>query len=636
MNIKNKKLSHIKYGLQTRLNIYFFIIIFFLMLIITLFSIRLEQKSIYEQMQKDGIALARSYTLSVENALLLKGAGLSRITGEASRTKGIYFLQILDTTYTIIGHTDISQIGAKVYDTLYEKALKTPITALEEGKTPIIRMKMSLKQEKIFCVIMPLVTLSKVIGILEIGLETNAISEVIKKTNQQFIIISCVTIVLGIIFIWIFARSIVKPIQRLSYESQKVASGDLSAEIISNAKDEIGELYNSFNFMRKKLKEYLEDLKNTNLQLKLNIELTERLRFYIENIINSISLGIITIDLDKKVTYLNNIGKKILNLKNIEVIGKVFTDVFNKEHFLADAFNKLINTSQTIDSCDIKITDNESKEIIIHLKTALLYDSDGKILGYMAIFEDVTEIRVLQKRIQQTDKITAIGRLSMGIAHEVRNPLSAIKTCAQFLEKSFEIENKDQKPFAQLIIREAERLDGLIARLLNYAKPAEKDFQYINVNDTIINCISLAGLKAKQLKISIIQDISKDLPHIFADANRLSQAILNLLLNAIEAIKENGVITLKTYFDSNSGKIFIVVKDTGKGIPKEEQEKIFDPFYSTRPGGNGLGLAIAQQIIFEHNGTIRVESEINKGTTFTISLPIKQWENQREIQNIFT
>lgn len=201
-----KKMSHplkIKYNLQSRMIIYLVLLLSILMMTTTYMGIKRESLGIFVQMQKDGIALAKSYALSVENALLLK-AGLGRITGEASRTEGIKYLKIVDKNQIIIGHTDPTQINNLANDALYKKALRTPINALERGNNPITVVAKNENGENIFRVIVPLVILDSVVGLLEVGLDMTGISEAIQRTNNQSLIIALTAFLLGGILIWFF------------------------------------------------------------------------------------------------------------------------------------------------------------------------------------------------------------------------------------------------------------------------------------------------------------------------------------------------------------------------------------------------------------------------------------------------
>jgi signal transduction histidine kinase len=479
-------------GLQARMIASLVLLLSFLLMFMTAREINRERNSVFNQMRKDGIALARGYALGVENSLLLHNAGLSRLTGEAGLTQGIEFLQIVDTSGTVIGHTDIRVVGKKFADPLYENALHTSINAMEKGKTPATRMVKNDRGQDVFCVIMPLVTLGTVAGVLEIGLETSGIRGAVEETNRQSTQVALVVMILGVAAIWLFARSLVKPIRHLAEAAGKIASGDLDQSIVVKSKDEIGQLASSFRYMTRKLRENMNSLRAANEELK---------------------------------------------------------------------------------------------------------------------------------RFRHEEKMSLMGRLAAGIAHEVRNPLGAMKTCAQFLAKTTNPEDRSYH-FIQLIIREAKRMEGLVSRLLTYARPDESDVSYGDVNTVVDNAIELASLKANQLHVKITRESGVDLPKVFLDEKRLSQALLNLLLNSLDFIDDAGKISVRTSFDGENDSVVITISDTGKGIPKEHQEKIFDPFFTTRTGGTGLGLAIVQQIIFEHNGTIRVESSVGTGTTFIITLPV--------------
>jgi len=608
-----------RFGLQTRMIVSLVLLLSLLMILITLMEIRRERTSISEQMRKDGIALAKAYALGVENALLLGKAGLSRVTGEAGRTKGIEFLQIVDTAGTVIGHTDITRIGTTFADPLFLRARRTPITALEQGKTPILRMRKNLRGEDIFCVIMPLVMLGSVNGVLELGLETTGITRAIERTNRQVLFIAVAALGFGILFILIFARSIVKPIRHLADAAGKIAAGELDHSIAVQGNDEIGHLAASFGFMTQKLRENMGALRTTNEALQAQVVTIENLQAYIENILNSITTGILTVDPDRRITYCNRTGKSILRLETAGCIGKKIDDLFPPDHFLRSALT--VTPQDGADTANITAGDVTVAGRTISLNTDALYDQHGQAAGRLAAFEDVTELRQLQKRTQHTDTMTLMGRLAAGIAHEVRNPLGAVKTCAQFLEKNSGLDEKNRH-FIELILRESNRMEGLISRLLNYARPDERDVQYADINAVIDNAVELAALKANQADVKIGKHYASGIPGLFIDEKRLSQALLNLLLNAVDAIGGSGTISVATSFAAEPRMVRIVIHDTGAGIPKELQEKIFDPFFTTRSGGTGLGLAIVQQIIFEHNGTIAVESLTGEGTAFTIQLPV--------------
>lgn len=609
-------------GLQARMIAYIVLLLTILMLITTYAGIRRESQGIFDQMQKDGVALAKSYALGAENAILLK-AGLGRITGEASRTKGIRYLKILDKNKKVIGHTDVAQIGKEDDDPLYRKALSTPITAVEKGKTPITLVGKDGDGRDTFRVVVPLVILDSIVGVLEVGLDMTGISEAIQRTNLQSLIIALAAFLFGGVYVWFFARSLTRPVKDLVEAAERIASGDLEHEIAAKTSDEIGHLASSFNYMTRRLREYMGNLRKINAQLEADAATIEKLRRYTENILASIRPGVLTVDLEGRITTLNKSGMEILqlgNLENTDIVGRKLWEVFSPRDHLRSVLEEAITSGKAYHGHEISLGEEDKREILLSLDTAFLYDQNSEVVGVAVTFEDVTEVRQLQKRFHESEKLAAMGELAAGIAHEVRNPLGAIKTSAQFLEDKFSPGDIRYK-FTKLIIREVERLDQLVERLLNFARPGEKDFQYEDVNELIENSLAVAVLKIHDQRLVIDKRYGAAIPRLFVDAKRLQQAFLNILLNAIDAMPCGGVLGISTSFEAESQRIRIEFCDTGEGIPPQRLARIFTPFFTTRQKGTGLGLAIVSRIISEHNGTIEVESKVGEGTVFTIMLP---------------
>ena len=254
-------------------------------------------------------------------------------------------------------------------------------------------MRKNLRGEDIFCIIMPLVMLGSVNGVLELGLETTGITRAIERTNRQFLLIALAALGFGILFILVFARSLVKPIRHLADAAGKIAAGELDHSITVKGKDEIGHLAASFGFMTQKLRENMGALRTTNEALQANVVTIENLRVYIENILNSIITGIMTVDPGGRTTYLNRTGKSILRMEAAECIGKKIDELFSPGHFLRNAFAMGAQDGGASQDGDVNVAGR-----VIHLNTDALYDQHGGVAGRLAAFEDVTELRQLQKR----------------------------------------------------------------------------------------------------------------------------------------------------------------------------------------------------------------------------------------------
>jgi signal transduction histidine kinase len=233
-----------------------------------------------------------------------------------------------------------------------------------------------------------------------------------------------------------------------------------------------------------------------------------------------------------------------------------------------------------------------------------------------------------QKILRRSDRLASLGTLIASLAHEIRNPLVSIKTFTQLLpERIDDTEFRDY--FLKVASGEIDRLTSLINELLGFAKPSEPNLKGEDVNAIIDRMEVLISTEARKKNITITKNYAPNLPSVLVDAEQIKQVLLNILLNAIQAIEGQGGIWIETRIvsitrdDESEAFLQIEIRDTGIGIPPENLDHVFDPFFSTRPEGSGLGLAISHQIVHEHGGFIDLESEVGKGTSFRINFPLK-------------
>jgi two-component system, NtrC family, sensor kinase len=246
-----------------------------------------------------------------------------------------------------------------------------------------------------------------------------------------------------------------------------------------------------------------------------------------------------------------------------------------------------------------------------------------------------------KKVMLRADRLASLGTLAAGLAHEIKNPLVAIKTFTQLLPERFDDE-EFRNYFTNVAAGEIDRISTLVTELLEFSRPSGPFFQQENLNDVLDKMITLIKTEAKQKEVTIETALADDLPTITIDKEQIKQVIINILLNAIQATPEKGSILVATRKIAKSngspGFVQVEISDTGIGIPEQELDKIFTPFFTTRAKGSGLGLAISHQIIQEHEGNIDVRSAVQKGTTFTINLPtnpliLKQHKNDDRKNN---
>jgi two-component system NtrC family sensor kinase len=261
-------------------------------------------------------------------------------------------------------------------------------------------------------------------------------------------------------------------------------------------------------------------------------------------------------------------------------------------------------------------------------------DLEGKIEASNKELEIAYQMLIQrQEQLIQSEKMAALGQLSAGIAHEIRNPLTSIKIFIQSLEKESEGEENQKEDF-RIILKEIDRINEHVTLFLNFARPEEPLFQALDINELVREPLNLLTAKLKKSGIQPMVLLADDHPPAKGDRKQLAQVVLNLLLNAIEAMPRGGTLTISSTVavnpESRQEFLQLMVKDTGLGIPDKDRPYLFDPFFTTKAGGTGLGLSVAYSIIQKHNGRIEVESELGKGASFILWLPVKKEDNWNE------
>jgi two-component system, NtrC family, sensor kinase len=238
-----------------------------------------------------------------------------------------------------------------------------------------------------------------------------------------------------------------------------------------------------------------------------------------------------------------------------------------------------------------------------------------------------TELKESQTVLRRADRLSSLGLLTAGLAHEIRNPLVAIRTFTQLLPERYE-DPEFRDGFQGLALKEVDRICGLINDLLSFARPSKPNVSPQNINDVVDNIARILETQAKEKNVEVIRRFSSDLPMVWIDREQMKQVFMNLILNAIQAMKDGGSIVISTGVSAKSdGELVreyvqVEVRDTGIGIPPENLERIFDPFFTSKDEGSGLGLAVSHQIVQEHSGFVTVKSTVGKGTAFFVNVPI--------------
>ena len=413
-----------------------------------------------------------------------------------------------------------------------------------------------------------------------------------------------------------------------NYETQLVRKDggliDISLSI-SLLKDKYGRIIGTVGISKditdwkkaqKQLREYSRQLES--MVEKRTIELEES-KSHREAMLSGIADGIVFTDQDNKITFINDAAELIFDIKRDDWIGKNFENAHSPE-----SHKKAIQLIKDMREGKVK---SYTSEIISGEKTIFAHFSPimhgPEYLGVIFIARDITEMKRLQAELIQSEKLALVGKMSSSIAHELRNPLVPIGGFARIIYKKLE-EGSPIKKYAEIIIKEIDRLERLLHDLLYYTKEVKPVMQPANLNEIINELIILYEDTFNERKIKVDARISPEIPLITLDPTQIKQSLMNLLYNAIQAMPDGGILTIESRMEEREGIHYasVYIHDTGCGIPDEVMKRIFDPFYTTKIHGLGLGLTLTKNIIELHGGEIEVKSEGGKGTTFKISLPI--------------
>jgi two-component system sensor histidine kinase HydH len=345
---------------------------------------------------------------------------------------------------------------------------------------------------------------------------------------------------------------------------------------------------------------------------------------FASEVVTNLPVGLIATDRKNRITFFNEAAEGITGVNFSEARGK------DPDEFLPSqlcGLKEALEQGQTVLEQEMECAFSGSDIVPLSVSAAQIVNKEGYFVGNILILRNLGDVRRLQEEIRRKEKLAALGGLAAGIAHEIRNPLSSIKGLASFFGSKF-AEGSEDKEAAAVMVREVDRLNRVISELLEFARPSELKLNPTEVNELLEHSVRLVQQDAITKKIDINLSKGDNLPLALLDPDRFSQCLLNLYLNAIQAMDEGGVLSIRSLKGDND-HIKIKIADTGKGISQDDLSKIFDPYFTTKPSGTGLGLAIVHKIIEGHEGSIKVTSTLGKGTVFTIFIPAQINENNK-------
>jgi two-component system sensor histidine kinase PilS (NtrC family) len=350
-----------------------------------------------------------------------------------------------------------------------------------------------------------------------------------------------------------------------------------------------------------------------------------RLQVFHENIVHSISSGVFTADASGCITSFNPAAQEATGYTITHVVGRPWREVFNW-HPSQQSDEQLSGALSTTTRFEVECKRVDGNRLILGMTLSPLHEQ-GKQTGLVGVFKDLTQIRDLEEEMRRKEWLASLGEMSAGMAHEIRNPLGALAGAMQMLRKDA-IEDETNRRLMDIAIREATRLDNIITEFLQYARPPALNLTERDLNKVLAETLDLVQHEARtRTKIKIVTSLATGALTAMVDQDQLRQVFWNMATNAFEAMPEGGQLTISTnrrHVDAGGRKVDVIeiaFQDTGEGIPKQNLDKIFLPFFTTKKTGSGLGLAAVHRIVDLHGGWIKVESQERQGSRFVVCLP---------------
>lgn len=341
-----------------------------------------------------------------------------------------------------------------------------------------------------------------------------------------------------------------------------------------------------------------------------------RLKAFSDSLVENMPIGLIALDGDRRLTAFNQAAEAVLGLK-AESLGKPAESALPAS--CRGLLDGLPTEGRPVDrEIDCTVAEGRSARLEM-IATVLQEEEESPSPGHVILFRDMTEVRRLKQEVVRSQRLASLGSLAAGVAHEIRNPLSSIKGFATYFKERYR-DNPADCETAEVMIREVDRLNRVITQLLEFARPMTMTRVPASLQQLIRHALKTVEGQARQRRITVEADLSPEIGEIPLDADRITQVLLNLCLNAIAAMEGGGTLRI-TLGWQDSRTVRIELADTGSGISDQDLPRVFDPYFTTKPSGTGLGLPIVQKVVEAHGGEVTIRSELGKGTTVTVLLP---------------
>jgi PAS domain S-box-containing protein len=588
----------------------------------------LQRAAIIHEIERRGTVLVRSLAaVSTDPFLVYNFTTLEQNVMRLAEEEDVQYAIIFDLEGRVVAHSaQPDQVGLVVSDPTSNRAARADEPLVQEVTT---------RQGAHYDFSYPLRVGEQRWGTVRVGLSKVRMEAEIARTRFELILLAAATLAIGALASALVAGRIARPVRQLAAGVTAVSRGDLDQRIQPSTSDEIGRLAAAFNDMANQLVEQRDALATSHRELSRRFTELSDLKGYTDNILASLTSGVITLDLRGRVATLNPVAGSLLECPLTEVRGTPHGQAFAKAPEVVDLLTRTLVTRVGTARALVGLKRRDGQTVPVEVTTAPLRGEQGNALGVVAAVRDLTAERQLEDQLRQAQKVEAVGRLAGGVAHDFNNLLTVISGRVQLLESQLAPDNPTRRHIT-LIGGAADRATAVTRQLLAFSRKQLLQLEVVDVN-AIVESLKTMLRHLIGENVALVTILTAAPACIKADRGQLEQVLMNLAVNARDAMSQGGRLTIETRnveVDGDSVRehigvqpgshVLLTVSDTGMGIDAKTKAHLFEPFFTTKaPGkGTGLGLATVYGIVTQSGGHISVESEPGRGATFRIYLPL--------------
>jgi signal transduction histidine kinase len=527
--------------------------------------------------------------------------GLRAQLKTAKETPAVYEVSITDQAGMVLVSTDESLPGKLL-------PRRLPLSQLTQRGT-LHQVKVLTGPARVYELDFPFSKGGEPFGEVRVAVSSGLLLEEILPSVRKFGTIVLVALLISTVLAAVVSSATLAPLRHISAQLDRISAGEFDAppsEVkgFAGTPDELGQV-------SRKITQVGQQLRGVH-------EIFSTMRENMNSVMAGMEDGLLLFTREARAVMVSPAAEKFLGAPAGHFLGRRVNEIFPVGHPLHDVLHVQGDELREIAAETDLATIEGPKRVSVSVQTI---QEDGARMGALVTLRDLDSIESINTQLQVSERLAALGRITAGVAHEVKNPLNSMRLWLENLKESLPADaDGNAQQAVQVLDKEIDRLDAVVKRFLDFTRPMEVRLEATQLADILQEVVEVAQPQLRKSKVEVAQLLPIDVPEVYVDRGLLKQAVLNLVLNALEAMPNGGKLHLVL---SRRGEMAeISVGDTGKGIPPENRQKIFQLFFTTRPGGSGIGLASTFRIVQLHNGSIDFTSEVGRGTTFRIELPL--------------